>query len=400
VGRGTSHKSLSGALAACWLAGLGASCGGQGLASKGTPAAHPLDLATCQDNWRVLLDSSGKDWTLTTDLNDAGLSWSNDQLYFEHRDEAWAKPGTLASISASTPVGSFTDLVPVGSASWWVEGHQLIYVDGAYQLLAVPLAGGIPTLLVDLAQGAANPFFTSFVLDPEALYWVSLQQAPTDVSGWYTTTGWSLWRALRATGERQQLATMPVTSAQSGLGANLVLTRDAVAVYDGTQGAAGTLFVVPKEGGGPVVLPSPSPSSADYWMFGTSPEGVNLWGTSRLGGGGYPLLRSTSDGAAPTPLSTDMPPTLFLTHAWSDGKGGWYLAAWESTDGTMSFASLHTTVWSLDDSGHGTRLACNPFASMTSEYASALSPTTLFLLDSDDSSRQVRTIVSIPIQSR
>ena len=392
--RGTSHKKLSGALAVYWLAGLGASCGGQGLGSAGTPREHPLDLATCQDNWRVLLESPGRDWSITTDLNGAGLSWSNGQLYFEHRDDAWANPGTLASISASTPVGSYADLVPVGSSSWWIEDHQLIYVDGAYQLYAVPLAGGTqPTLLVDLAQGTANPFFINFVLDAEAIYWVSLQQVPSGSSGWYTTTGWSIWRALRATGERQQLAIMPVTSEQSGLGASLVLTRDAVVVYDGTQGIAGTLFAVPKAGGGPVALPSPS--SANYSMLGTSSEGVNLWGTSVIGVGGYPMLRSTSDGAAPMPFSTDMPATLSVTHAWSDGNDGWYLAAWESTDGTMSFASLHTTVWSLDKSGHSARLACDPFASMTSEYAIALSPTAVFLLDSDDSSRQVRSIVSV-----
>jgi hypothetical protein len=303
------------------------------------------------------------------------------------------QPGHLASISASTPVGSYTDLVPVDSPSWWIEDQQLIYVSGAYLLYTVPLAGGTqPTLLVDLAQDTPNPFFINFVLDAEAIYWVSLQQVPTDVSGWYTTTGWSVWRALRATGERQQLAIMPVLSAQSGLGASLVLTRDAVVVYDGIQGLTGTLFVVPKAGGGPVALPSPS--SASYLMLGTSFEGVALWRTSASGGGGYLMWRSTSDGAAPLPFSTDMPPTLSVTNAWSDGNGGWYMAAWESTDATMNFASQHATLWTLDKSGHGARLACNPLGDMTREYATALSPTAVFLLDSDDS-RQVRSIVSI-----
>ena len=382
-------RTVAEASAVFWLAGLGASCGGQGLGSVGAP----LDLSTCQDNWRVLLQDSGSDWTITTDLNGSGLSWSDGQLYFEHRDSAWNNPGTLASIYASTPVGSYTDLVPVDSPSWWIEDQQLIYVSGAYLLYTVPLAGGTqPTLLVDLAQDTPNPFFINFVLDAEAIYWVSLQQVPTDVSGWYTTTGWSVWRALRATGERQQLAIMPVLSAQSGLGASLVLTRDAVVVYDGIQGLTGTLFVVPKAGGGPVALPSPS--SASYLMLGTSFEGVALWRTSASGGGGYLMWRSTSDGAAPLPFSTDMPPTLSVTNAWSDGNGGWYMAAWESTDATMNFASQHATLWTLDKSGHGARLACNPLGDMTREYATALSPTAVFLLDSDDS-RQVRSIVSI-----
>jgi len=385
----TMKRTMAEALAVFWLAGLGASCDGQGLRSGGSP----LDLSTCQENWRVLLQDSGTDWTITTDLNGSGLSWSNGQLYFEHRDSAWTNPGTLASISASTPVGSYTDLVPVDSSSWWIEDQQVIYVSGAYLLYSVPLAGGTqPTLLVDLAQDSPDPFFINFVLDTEAIYWVSLQQVPSDASGWYTTTGWSVWRALRATGERQQLAIMPVLYAQSGLGASLVLTRDAVVVYDGIQGLTGTLFVVPKAGGGPVALPSPS--SASYRMLGTSFEGVTLWQTSASGRDGYQIWRSTSDGAALTPFWTDMASTMSVTNAWSDGDGGWYLAAWESTDATMNFASQHTTLWSLDKSEHGARLACNPLGNMTSERSAALSPTAVFLLDSDDS-RQVRSIVSI-----
>jgi hypothetical protein len=136
------------------LAGLGASCGGQGLGSSGAL----LDLSTCQDNWRVLLQNSGNDWTITTDLNGSGLNWSNGQLYFEHRDPAWTNPGSLASLSASTPVGSYTDLVPVDSSSWWIEDHPLIYVSSAYVLSSVPLVGGTqPTLIVDLAQDALAP---------------------------------------------------------------------------------------------------------------------------------------------------------------------------------------------------------------------------------------------------
>ena len=129
-------------------------------------------------------------------------------------------------------------------------------------------------------------------------------------------------------------------------------------------------------------------------MLGTSSEGVTLWRTSASGGGGYLIWRSTSDGAATTPFWTDLPPTLSVTNAWSDGNGGWHMAAWEATDATMNFASQHTTLWALDKSGHSARLACNPLANMTREYSTALSPTAVFLLDSDDS-RQVRSIVSI-----
>jgi hypothetical protein len=388
---GTMRRAMLEVLVFCALAGLVGSCGG------GDAAVAPLDLSTCQDNWSVLLQDSRDVWAITTDLNGSGLTWSNGLLYFEHRDWTWANPGTIASISASTPVQSYTDMAPVDSSNWWIEGDQLLYVSSTYQLYSVPLAGGgQPTLLVDIAQDSANSFLTKFVLDAEAVYWVSLQQTMSATApGLGTTTGWSVWRGLRATGERQRLAIMPVSYPQSGLGASLALTQDSVLAYDGIPGSAGTLFLVPKTGGGPVTLPSPS--SAWNWMLGTSPDGVALWLTLVPGESGcYEMWRSTSDGTPPTPFWTDKPPELYLTNAWSDGSGGWYMAAWEFTN--MAIGSRHTSIWSLDKSGRSARLACNPFAVGTDEDAMALSPTALFLLDSDDSPSQTRSIVSIARQ--
>jgi hypothetical protein len=107
------------------------------------------------------------------------------------------------------------------------------------------------------------------------------------------------------------------------------------------------------------------------------------------------MWRSTIDGAAPTPFWSDKPPALFPTNAWSDGNGGWHLAAWEYTSPKLDSESQHTTIWALDSSGHGSRLACNPLPGATSELATALSPTNLFLLDRDGSSSATKSIVSI-----
>jgi hypothetical protein len=109
----------------------------------------------------------------------------------------------------------------------------------------------------------------------------------------------------------------------------------------------------------------------------------------------YRLWRSTTDGAAPTPFWTDKPPALFLTNAWSIGDGGWYLAAWEYTSATMNLESRHTSMWALDSSGNGARLACSPLAGTTSGLTTALSPAALLLLYRDGEASATKSIVSI-----
>jgi hypothetical protein len=187
---------------------------------------------------------------------------------------------------------------------------------------------------------------------------------------------------------------MPIASADPGLGSTLTLTQDSIVVFDGTPGlsAGGLLYVVPKTGGTPRALPEPSPGQM---MLATNADGVSLWLESVSGGKSYRMWRSTIDGAVPTPFWTDKPPSLFLPNAWSDGTGGWYLAAWEHTNGEMAPDSQHTSIWSLDSSGHGVRMACNPLSGITSELATALSPTTLFLLDGDGTSHETQSILSI-----
>jgi len=255
--------------------------------------------------------------------------------------------------------------------------------DGNYVLTSLPPAGGAqPTPLVDLVQGTADPDFHNFVLDAEAVYWISVE--------WSTSTdglaSWSVWRALRSTGERQQLAIMPILNADSGILSSITLTQDSVMVFDSSSG--GTLYVVPKSGGEPRVLPAPSYGGP----LATSSDGVVLWLESLSGGTAYRIWRSTTDGAAPTPFWTDKPPALYLTKAWSDGNGGWHLAGWEYANAKMDSDSDHTTIWSLDSSGHGTRLACNPFPGNAYNFATARSPTALFLIYQDVTSNSIVSI--------
>jgi hypothetical protein len=371
-------RAMREGLAIFLLLGLGGSCGDL------DSAEAPLEVSTCQDNWSVLLQASGNVWDIGTSTNGFGLSWSNGQLYFRYWDKAAAAPWAIASISTADSSRSYSNVASVYPPYWWIEDDQLIYVDGGYQLYGVPLAGGVdPMQLLDMVQDTTDPLFFNFVLDADAVYWVSLERA---------TTSWSVWRALRASGERQQLMGMPVSNAASGESSTLTLTQDSVMVSDGVSATlGGKLYLVPKTGGDARVLPAPSSA----WLLATSPDGTTLWLESLSGGKSYRLWRSTIDGAAPAQFWTDKPPALFLTHAWSDGNGGWYLAAREYTSATMDVDSEHTSIWSLDSSGHGARLACSPLPGTTFELATALSPTTLFLLDRDGSSSATKSILSI-----
>jgi hypothetical protein len=378
------RRAIRKALVIGLFVGLVGSCGGMGAADAS------LDVSTCQDNWNVLLQASQNVWVIGTGTAGSGLSWSNGQLYFQYRDweKATGNQWAIASISTLDSLPLLSNVAPFGALGWWIESDQLIYVDDNLVLNAMPLAGGVqPTPLADLSQGTLNAYYFGFVLDTEAVYWISLDWAQSS-----TATGWSVWRALRSTGERQQLAIMPSQSATSGTGSRLTLTQDSVMADNGLRGVpGGILYVVPKTGGTPRELPAPSYGS----LLATSADGVVLWLELLQGGQSYSMWRATVDGATPTPFWADKPPELFLEDAWSDGNGGWYLSASEYTSPKHLSDTQHTSIWSLDSSGHGTRLACNPAPRTVASSASALSPTTLFLLDQGISSSDTTSIVSI-----
>jgi hypothetical protein len=378
------RRAIREPLAICLLVGLVGSCGG--LASVDAP----LDVSTCQNRWNVLLQASDNVWVIQISTSGSGLSWTNGQLYFQYADwkTASGDQNAIAGISTSDSSPFPANVATIDPLGWWIENDQLIYVDGNLVLNAMPLAGvAQPTPLVDLSQGTPNAYYFGFVLDTEAVYWVSLDWAQSA-----TATGWSVWRALRSTGERQQLAIMPRESPTSGTGSRLTLTQDSVMADNGLRGIpGGIMYVVPKVGGAPRVLPSPSYGS----LLATSSDGVVLWLELLKGGQTYKMWRATADGAAPTPFWTDKPPELFLVGGWSDSNGGWYLAAAEYTSPKHLPDTEHNSIWSLDSSGRSTRRACNPTPGTVAASAFALSPTNLFLLDLGISSSDTTSVVSI-----
>jgi hypothetical protein len=313
-------------------------------------------------------------------------------LYFQYWDAVAAVPQSviLASLftadTSSHRAGFVVKVAKANFAYWWLEGDQVTYLhdDGLY---GMPLDGSAePTRLTELLlyeEDNVSP--TSFVLESEFLYWSSREKLTSA-----ETKSWSIWRATRATGERAQLASMPVRGPSSGLMPSLTVTADKVIVFEGLEGLSNTLYAIPKAGGDPQVLPAPTSAR----MIGIAPDGSALWqGHPSAGDDGYQLWLSTADGAAPSPAWLALPSSVFATDAWPDGSGGWSLVAQEITP--ASSPMYYTSVWWLEPTGGASRLACTPLPGTPYTRAAALSPTSFFLLQQDGSSLASKSIVSI-----
>jgi hypothetical protein len=360
-----------------WFAG---SCGGQ------SSGGSPLDVSVCSAGWNVLLQTSRNVAIVNFALHPptgSGLAWNNGQLYFEYYDNVEKGHPVIASLAASG--GGVTQVATAAFPYWWIEANQLTYISDNYILYGTLLDGSTqPVQLVDIGQGAADLNLLGFVLDTQAIYWISVQSETSS-----TVASWSVWRATRGTGEQLQLAAMPLKSPTSGIGASLTLTEDSVLVYDQDYGAqTGTLYKVPKAGGAPVVLPTP----AAGWPIGIGSDGTSIWGATS--GNRPQLWRATADGTAPIQVWPDLPRSLYFTDAWPDGSGGWYLVGWEPENSSPS-AKTYTSVWLLDGKGQASRLACAPLPFMASVYAGSTSSDSLYLLLNDSSHLNEESIVSI-----
>jgi hypothetical protein len=360
-----------------WFAG---SCGGQ------SSGGSPLDVSVCSAGWNVLLQSSQNvaiiDFAPRSPTG-SGLTWSNGQLYFEYYDNVERGHPVIASLSTSGR--GVTQIAAAASPYWWIEADQLTYIAGNYVLYGTLLDGSTqPIQLVDIGQGAADLNLSGFVLDTQAIYWISVQLATSD-----TVASWSLWQATRGTGQQLKLADMPLKSPASGIGSSLTLTEDSVLVYDQDYAVlTGTLYKVPKTGGAPAVLPTP----VSGWPIGIGSDGTSIWGETS--GNRPQLWRATANGTAPSQVWPDLPRSLYFTDAWPDGSGGWYLVGWEPDNSSPS-AKTYTSVWLLDGKGQASRLACAPLPFVASVYAGATSSDSLYLLLNDGSHLNEESIVSI-----
>jgi len=236
------------------------------------------------------------------------------------------------------------------------------------KLQQVPLTGGAPTVLADGMTIDVAPDYAvagAFAFDGQYLYWDL--HPPTG-----STTYWSAWRMPAAGGAAEQLANLPPPLAsQSNLHTLTPTPGGLLVAVDHLSSVAA--YLVPSSGGSPATLPVPPSDGTDSAsvdsLMGAGPNGV-VWLTSAATS--TVSLTDLTDPTTPVwrPLWTALPSTLIVSHlsAYPGGDdGSWIIGGFERFDDGQE----HVSLWSVDATGNGVRLGCDPTAD--TYYAGVLS---------------------------
>jgi hypothetical protein len=301
--------------------------------SPPAPAATPVEPRECSARWRVVFSPQQQ----LVSVRGTGLTWHDGRLYFKQQHD-------LKTVIRWVPVsgGPATTALETDALGFWLEDDRLVcLVRDALQ--SVPLQGGTAQTLVRL-PALADPSRPAmgWALERQAFYWVDLA---------LDAKGWTLWRWLRdGSGDPVQLAAMSAPG--TGVVDAIVPLSGQLIVGSFRGVGSNQAWAVPREGGearpqGGVVM--------FRALLGVSPEGEILWRNTR-GDGTFPVTRSRLGNSEATPFWTSKPPQMLAHRAAARDRGAWFVAGWEAGADN----DLHSTVWSVDAEGHGTRLACDP----------------------------------------
>jgi hypothetical protein len=336
VMRTTTMRGLGGAmLVVLGLAGAVA-CG-----DNPTPPDVP-DPRTCTATWRTVY--SPDDQTLRVPFDrEQTTALHGGQLYFNaslspvpERDGLWAIP---------TAGGPATQVYAGSLWAIWIEDDDLIFGQGP-TLYRLPIGGGDPQPILThhiFDAGLSSRLVESWGLDRDALYWIL-----------YDYVSVTVWRSPRDGSGDQQIAALPASEGSIGTASSvrLTLVGDQVFVTSDTDA-----WAVAKTGGELRTVLSKADING-HLIAMASDGGMLRW---RIAGDSNhfrgELIRLTPDTSPGDALWSFDPRTTSIDQAWSDGAGGWYVAAEE----TATDAGRHLTIHSLAQGEPGpTRLACDP----------------------------------------
>jgi len=329
-------RGLDGAMLA--LLGL---AGAAGCGDNPTPADVP-DPRTCTATWRTVY--SPDDQTLRVPFDrEHTMALHGGQIYVnawlslvQQRDGLWAIP---------TVGGQATQVFAGSLWSIWIEDDDLIFGQGP-TLYRLPIRGGDPEPILTLHifdPGLSSRLVESWALDRDALYWIL-----------YDYVSVTVWRAPRDGSGDQQIAALPASVGSIGTASSvrMTLVGDQVFVTSDTD-----VWVVAKTGGEIRTVLSKADGNG-YLIAMASDGGMLRWRSA--GDLNHPrseLVRVTAETSPGEALWSFDPRTTSIDRAWSDGAGGWYIAAEE----TATDAGRHLTIHSLaQGEPRPTRLACDP----------------------------------------
>jgi hypothetical protein len=303
------------------------------------------DPAQCSGAWQVIFTPRQERAAFPPNT----LRWHRDRLYFVVSNLA---EGGLHSLpTAGGPTSMVSRATPW---RFWVEEDGVTFA-AAEGLQTIPLLGGPAERLIPLPAWTQRGAPLAQALDDQGLYWISSLPSSD------TSTAWALHQQPRTGEPQRELAR--VTSAGYDTVEAIVPVGEQLALvpYSGKQ-----IRVVPRAGGEARLLPDGGDEE-----IGLSPEGAILWRKDEGGFDGsrgsdrYSVRQSHVDGRPPAPFWAEKPPNAYPRAAWGDGTGGWYVSTWE----WGSDEALHTVLWSLDRTGRGRRLACDPEVQSSVETA-------------------------------
>jgi hypothetical protein len=309
--------------------------------------AYP-HLETCAPNWQVVTEPAASFTFPAAAVLGGGVLYYTFESPAARTEEIPLDPGGVGS---SPSVFSSS-----GGDGLWIEGDRLLLID-PLRLRSIPLDGGQPTTLLDFSATATSSSFylpRATVLDESDVYLVR----ENDFSSF------GVERISRATGLATVLTPEP-----------LVLQLDGQAIL--TRAGPGGLIL--------------SAAHADAWYVPTSGEpprriaaaagrrvladddGV-IWMVSETSADGIAasssLYRNPVDGSARRPFWPTKSPRVAASNGWPDGAGGWVIEAQEP----FADGQLHLSLWAVDPSEHGRRLACAPLVGASEVTAIAIAP--------------------------
>lgn len=344
-------------------------CGDRSGSEARPPEPFP---AGCGQAWQPV--SEVMPWESTSNL-----VWSDGTLYYT----------TFGGELRAHPVSGGEALViaEVDAAVLWLEGDRLLFSGGdrGNQFFALPLAGGTPTLVLDGAAGRAEVGIAqqqSYLRSPTDFYWAESDGAS---AGGATT----LWRAARSGGAIAQIARLDVGAhGRPPYFEGAAQGADALVLGDD----AGFAWRVPLGGGSATRLATPSSStSAPPNFLGIDQTGV-YWAVEPEGGAEpyqeREVVLSPADGEPPAPFWSPLPPYAAVDAMWPDGEGGWFVS---TSQRYADEDQARQTVWALDGTGSGQRLACSPGAYVDSYILEppAVTPDAFYFIARGDAGMQI-----------
>lgn len=337
-------------------------------AGCGDDPPPPPTLASCQDGWQPLIAPRPL-------FLPKALAYRQGELIYSATARSIDDGLRVDQIEAQPIAGGPVRVVAPGSAwNLWVEGDLIFFAMGS-SLKSVPVAGGTPTVLLDTDPQVRDEVFVQ-ALSPDFFFW-----------GVYGVSTTAIWSWPRAGGEKQLLGTIT----EPDFYKVMVLGTDRLII----TGLAGKSAVaLPLAGGSPIKL-----ADVGVRMIGTDATGA--YGSHQTSAGGarperFAIRFAPADGGAARPFWPTLPADMAPYRMWSDGRGGWLVAALEWFDDGRA----HTALFWVDSQGGGTRAACNPdtVASDYMEVPPAFTDDAAYVINEDvhDPSHATWSIIKIP----